>query len=167
MTRVGREIRMLDNYYLEGDATSHERILRDGIPDWDLDVVAGPRGSLLFALDLDYQPDLAEKVFQFGPPREVQLRFPLPAYARKPREVFRLDADGTTPVEHTEKDDALEIGDHVSRVAIYGRLPVRRTRPDRSARQEFAGRGSVARVRSGRNASDLEVLKQLLTPARK
>lgn len=32
MTRVGREIRMLEDYYLEGDAVSHERILRDGKP---------------------------------------------------------------------------------------------------------------------------------------
>ena len=119
MTRVGREIRMLENYYLEGDATSHERVMRIGKPDWDLDVVAGPGGALLFALDLAYTPDGEEKVFKFGPPRETTLRFPLPAYLRKPAEVFRVDADGVTQVNHRVGEKEVEIRDRISRVAIY------------------------------------------------
>ena len=119
MTRVGREIRMLEEYWLEGDATSHERMLRDGQSDWELDVVAGPRGALLFALDLAYTPDPEEHVFKFGPPREATFRFPLPAYLRAPAELFRVDADGVTQVQHTVSDGFVEIRDRVSRAAIY------------------------------------------------
>jgi hypothetical protein len=119
MTRVGREIRMLEEYCLEGDATSHERVLRDGQSDWDLDVVAGPRGALLFALDLAYTPDPEEHVYKFGPPREATFLFPLPAYLRAPAEIFRVDADGVTQVQHTVRGGFVEIRDRVSRAAIY------------------------------------------------
>lgn len=119
MARVGREIRMLEDHYLEGDAFSHERILRNGKPDWDLDVVAGPRGALLFALDLAYEADREERVFRFGPPRAVSLRFPLPAYLKSPAEVFRVDADGITAVDHSVRDGVLTIRDQASRVATY------------------------------------------------
>lgn len=168
MTRIGHEIRMLDDFYLEGDATSHERILRDGKPDWDLDVVAGPRGALLFALDLDYQPDPAERVFKFGPPREAIFRFRLPAYASKLVGVFRVDADGVTTVEHKGKAGTLEIRDRASRVEVY----VAATRTGERERLEARRRDLIAKENSlgfdpGRNASDLEVLKQLLDPARK
>jgi len=92
---------------------------RDGQPDWDLDVVAGPAGALLFALDLAYTPDPEERVFKFGPARLVTFRFPLPAYLRAPAEVFRVDADGVTQVEQKVNDGGVEIRDRVSRVAIY------------------------------------------------
>lgn len=119
MTRVGREIRMLEEFYLEGDAVSHERLLRESKPDWDLDVVAGPRGALLFALDLAYTPDPEERVFKFGPPRDVTFLFPLPAYLRVPAEIFRVDADGVTQVKHQVNAGVVEIRDGVSRAAIY------------------------------------------------
>lgn len=119
MTRVGREIRMLEPFYLSGDATSHERVLRDGRPDWDLDVVSGPDGALLFALDLDYRPDPQERVFRFGPPRSVTFRFPLPGHLRKPAEVFRVDAGGVAAVAHDWIDGGVSIRDEASRVAVY------------------------------------------------
>lgn len=78
MPRVGREIRMFEVFYLEGDATSHERVLRDGKLDWDLNVVAGPRGALLFALDLAYTADRQERAYKFGPPRDTTFRFRVP-----------------------------------------------------------------------------------------
>ncbi len=168
ITRVGREIRMLDDFYLEGDATSHERILRDGKPDWDLDVVAGPRGALLFALDLDYRPDPEERVFKFGPPRDATFRLRLPSYTRKPLDVFRVDADGVVAIESTAKGGTLEIRDRVSRVAIY----VAATRAGERERIEARRKTLVTEENSlgfdpGGKASDLEVLKQLLRVARK
>ena len=96
MTRVGREIRMLEDYLLEGDATSHERLLRDGRPNWDWDGVAGPRGALLFALDRAYRPDPEERVFKFGPPREVHFRFRVPAYLSPVVGIFRVGAGSPT-----------------------------------------------------------------------
>lgn len=110
---------MLEEYYLEGDATSHQRVLRDGHPDWDLDVVASSRGALMFALDLAYQPHPERRIFEFGPPRDVQFTFPLPAYTRAPVEVFRVVADGVRKVEHALLDGRIEVRDNTSRVAIY------------------------------------------------
>jgi hypothetical protein len=165
ITRVGREIRMLEEYYLEGDATSHERVSRDGKPDWDLDVVAGPRGAVLFALDLAYTADREERVFEFGPPREVIFRFRVPAYVSPAAEVFRLDADGVSPVGHTMDRGVLEIRDRASRVAIY----VVAVAPGERARLEARRRSLVAEEEAlgfdpGREASDLAVLREMVGP---
>lgn len=163
MTRVGREIRMLEDYYLEGDATSHERVLRDGQPDWDLDVIAGPTGALLFALDSSYTPDPTERVFKFGPPRDCTLRFPLPAYVGAPADLFRVDADGVTQVEHRFEANAVEIHDRISRVAIYvvTSVPGERERLEALRQQLVAGEDSLG-FDPGRNADDLAVLREML-----
>lgn len=168
ITRVGREIRMLDDYYLEGDATSHERILRDGKPDWDLDVVAGPRGALMFALDLNYEPDPKEKIFKFGAPRDVTFRFRLPAYASNPTEVFRVDADGVTAMKYKVAGGRLEIQDRTSRTAVY----VAATSVGERERIEARRKALIAEEDSyafdpGNSPADLAVLKQLLNPTTK
>jgi len=163
MTRVGREIRMLDDFYLEGDAVSHERVLRDGKPDWDLDVIAGPRGALLFALDLAYEPNGVERVFQFSPPRESAFHFRLPSYASKVVEVFRVDADGAETVEHTVRDGILTIRDRVSRVAIYVVASAAGERERIEARrQALMAEENAFGFDAGRNPADLAALKQLL-----
>lgn len=167
MTRVGREIRMLEEYYLEGDATSHERVLREGKPDWDLDVVAGPRGALLFALDLAYTPDPMERVFQFGPPRTGVFRFPLPTYLRSPAEIFRVDADGVTSVEWSVKGGVVEIRDRVSRVAVYGVASKTGERARIEARRlALIASENALGFDPGRNPADLAVLKQLVAGER-
>ena len=162
MIRVGREIRMLEGYYLEGDATSHQRLLRDGKRDWDLNVVSGPRGAVLFALDLAYEADLQKREFRFGPPRSSVFRFPLPGYLSQPTEIFRVDADGVTQVEHTVQEGTVEIHDRVSRVAIY----VVSLQSGESERLEALRQTLVAEEESfgfapDRNPSDLAVLKEL------
>ena len=168
ITRVGREIRMLDDYYLEGDAVSHERALRDGKPDWDLDVVAGPRGGLLFALDLDYQPNPAEKVFQFGPPRAARFRFQVPTYGRHPVAVFRVDADGVTAIQHNADGGILEIRDRASRLAIYVAANHAGERNRIEARRKaLVAEEDASGFDPARNAADLEVLRQLLDSSRK
>ena len=159
---------MLEDFYLAGDVVSHERVLRDGKPDWDLDVLGGSRGAVMFALDLDYKPDPVEKVFQFGPPREIRFPFRLPKYARNPVEVFRVDADGTSAVDHTAKEGALEIRDRVSRVAIYVAAPRVGERERIEARRKaLLAEEDALKFDPGRNASDLAVLKELVDPARK
>jgi hypothetical protein len=163
MTRIGREIRMLEEFYLEGDATSHERVLRDGKPDWDLDVVAGPRGALLFALDLAYEADRAERAFKFGPPRDVTFRFRVPAYVSPVAEVFRVDADGLTRVDSRVDGGIVEIRDRVSRVAVY----VATTAPGERARIEVRRQALVAAENSigfdpGSNPADLAMLQELV-----
>ena len=163
ITRIGREIKVLEPFYLEGDASHYERMRKEGKLDWDLAVIAGPRGVLLFALDLNYQPDREEKVFQFNPPRETTFRFRLPAYARNPVEVLRVDADGMASVEHVTKDGALEIRDRVSRVAIYvAAMRVGERERLEARRRALIEEEDVQGFDPGRNASHLEVLKQLL-----
>ncbi|HNQ87254.1 MAG TPA: hypothetical protein PKM73_01320 [Verrucomicrobiota bacterium] len=162
MTRIGREIRMLEDYYLEGDAVGHERLLRDGRLDWDLDVVAGPRGALLFALDLNYKPDPKDRVFQFGPPRAATFRFRVPAYVSPVAEVFRIDADGLTQVGHTVDRGIVEIRDQASRVAVYVVAAI----PGEWARIEARRQALVAAEDSlgfdpGRNPEDLAVLQEM------
>lgn len=163
MTRVGREIRMLEDYYLEGDATSHERVLRDGQPDWDLDVVAGPRGALLFALDLAYAADRQERVFKFGPPREATFRFRVPAYVSPVVEVFRVDADGVAAVDHSVGDGSVTIRDRVSRVAVYvvGRAPGERDRIEARRQALIAGEKAID-FDPGHKPEDLAVLREMV-----
>lgn len=163
MTRIGREIRMLDDFYLEGDAVSYERVTRDGKPDWDLAVVAGPRGALLFALDLAYEADREERVFRFGPPRDAAFRFSIPAYARQAAEVFRVDADGVADVHPTAGPGSLEIRDRVNRVAVY----VVAAKPGERDRIEARRRALIAEETAlgfdpGRNPADLAALKELV-----
>jgi len=168
ITRVGREIRMLEDFYIEGDATSHERILRNGKPDWDLDVVAGPRGALLFALDLDYKPDSEEKIFKFGSPRDVTFRFRLPSYANNPAGVFRVDADGVTAIKYEADGRILKIQDRVSRTAIYvaAKHPGEHERIE-ARRQALIAEESWLAFDPGKNPADLAVLKRLLEPITK
>ena len=116
---VGREIRMLDELYLTGSPYRYERLTREGELDWDLASIIGPRGALLFALDLDYEPDLAEKVFRFGEPRDVKFTFELPTFLRDARRVVRVDAEGMAPVEFETTPRGVTIRDRLSRVGVY------------------------------------------------
>jgi len=143
-------------------------VMRDGQSDWDLDVVAGPRGALLFALDLAYTPAPEEHVFKFGPPREATFRFPLPAYLRAPAEMFRVDADGVTQVEHTVSGGFVEIRDRVSRVAIY----VVAAKVGERARIETQRQALIARENAlgfypAGKPADLAVLQEMARTAEK
>jgi hypothetical protein len=117
--RVGREIRMLEDFYVEGDAFDYRRVERDGRPDWDLSVIGAPPGALLFALDLDYYPDPDEKVFRFGNPRSAVLAYRLPGYVKRPVDVFRADGDGVHDVDYEITEEGVVVYDTRSRVGIY------------------------------------------------
>lgn len=120
ITRIGRETRMLESFYLEGDAYQYKSVKTpDGKYDWDLASIVSPSGSLLFALDLAYEPNTTTKSFEFGPPRAAQFDFTLPAFAAKLTEVFRVDADGTHDVKYELTGNRLTIRDTAHKVAIY------------------------------------------------
>lgn len=122
--RVGRELRLLDEFLLEGQAYRHlRRNTAVGEPDWDLSSVAGPRAALLFALDLQYRPDPVEKVFQFGPPRAATWSFPIPSYLSGVRDVFRIDADGIHDVNWRLDGQGVHLSDTTSQVAVYFATP--------------------------------------------
>lgn len=117
---LGREMRMLEPYYLEGDAYRFRRLAKaDGSPDWDLASIASPQAALLFALDTAYEPDPKENVFAFGPPRRASFAFALPHWLREPADVFRVDAEGIHEVKWTVQDEGVVIRDTRSRDAVY------------------------------------------------
>jgi hypothetical protein len=119
ITRIGREIRILERFYLEGTVYQYKQTQREGKLDWDIASIVAPDGALLFALDLDYEADPAEKIFQFGPLRLARFEFDLPPHLQRPKDVFRIDADGIHEIHHEPNVSGVHIQDRVSKVAIY------------------------------------------------
>jgi hypothetical protein len=128
ITRIGREINMLADFYIEGDAYRYRRQLRDGKPDWDLASIVAPKGAVLFALDLDYEPDRGDKVFLFKRRRDSRFNFDLPVYLRSPGDVFRIDSEGVYDVKFATNPTGITIDDRPHKVAIYVAAPSRETR---------------------------------------
>jgi len=160
---VGREIRVLENYYLEGDAYHYECLVKDGRPDWDVSVVASPKGAVLFALDVNYKPDTTEKVFKFGPPRNAAITFPLPAYLRNPVKVLRIDAGEITSVPFELTSNGIQIK------AKFGDVNVFVATHNIDAQKELEERRKESVVFEdsfgfdpARNSADLEHLKAIL-----
>lgn len=162
--RIGRELRLIDEFLLEGDAYQFERLRRPkGELDWDIASVYGPRAGLLFALDLDYVPDPDEKVFRFGPPRAAQWRFKIPGYFPRVGDVFRLDADGARSVSWSVEKDAIAIRDMASRVAIYVASPNTGLRDEiEMERQELIAEESALGFDPARNDADFQELARIL-----
>jgi hypothetical protein len=121
--RVNREVLVLAPLMLEGAAGRHERLLRDGAPDWDLSTICGPDAAILFAIDLDYRPDAEKKVFVFGGPREATWRFRLPGYLTGIRDVFRIDADGVRDAAWRQEEGGVAIDARDDRVAVHVATP--------------------------------------------
>jgi hypothetical protein len=120
ITRIGREIRMLEPLMLEGDAFYFIRLLQaDGSPDWDLATIAAPQAAVLFANDLAYIADPTENVFKFGPPRPVAFKFPLPHWLQGATHVFRVDADGIHEVSWAISGKTISIQDKRTLDAVY------------------------------------------------
>jgi len=162
--RIGREMRMLDEFILEGDAYQFERLLKkDGKPDWDIASVCGPHAALLFALDTDYTADFDEKVFKFGDARNAKWQFKLPAYLHGVKDVFRLDADGVYDVAWTLKNGIVEISEKTSRVAIYVATPDESLRSRmEEERQQLIAQENVWKFDPARNDDDFKQLEALL-----
>jgi len=121
LKRIGRELRLLEPYLLEGAATHWGK----AAGNWELSVISGPRGAALFALDSAYTPDPVKKEFVFGPPRPSVFAFPLPRYAQKPAEVVRVDADGAHTVVWKATKEGVEVRDAQSKVAVYLTSPTK------------------------------------------
>jgi len=162
ITRVDREIQLMSDLLLEGDAFEYRRVLEAGQRSWDLASVTGPNGGLLFANALAYLPDEGEKVFKFST-RDATLIFKLPAYLSKPAEVFRLDADGPHDVKFSVGEGRVTIHDRVKVAGVYV------VAPDEGLRQRMKARhAELLRFERGfdfdpaTRDSDFEKLRQLL-----
>lgn len=163
ITRLNREILILQDFLLSGDDEQHRRESRNGIPDWDLASVAGPGGMLAVALDLGYTPDPEEKVFRFAP-REGDFRFRLPAHLPRPAAVFRVDAEGTHDVAFRLQDEEVIVTDRVHVVGIYvvARDPGLRAGLSRRQATLLAEEAGLGFDPAG-NDADFRVLEQLAT----
>jgi len=160
LRRVGREIRMLEDLYLEGAAYRYRRVEQGGRPGWDLASIVAPEAAVLFALDLDYRPDREQKVFVFGPPRDAVFEYALPAWLRRPAQVFRVDAEGVHTVRSRPTRTGVRIEDRVAKVGIY----VAARSAEVRERIEARWRELVARERSLgfdpiESTADLEALR--------
>ncbi len=120
ITRVSREALVLAPLMLEGTAGRYERQLRaDGRPDWDLSTICGPNAAILFAIDLDYQPDPDAKVFVFGAARPASWRYRLPGYLANVADVFSIDADGIRDAAWRRDGAGIVIEGNADRIAIH------------------------------------------------
>lgn len=136
LRRIGREMRLLEDFYLQGDAYRCVRTEHDGKLDWDLASIAAPQGALLFALDLDYVPDPTDRVFKFASPRQSVFPFALPSWLQPPAAVFAVDADGIRAVKYDVTTDGVRIVDKLSRVGIYVATRDPKLREDLAARHK-------------------------------
>ncbi|XZE22580.1 hypothetical protein SH449x_002516 [Pirellulaceae bacterium SH449] len=156
--RIGREIRMLEPFYLEGASYEFQRLPKpDGSPDWDLASIVAPDAAILFALDTAYYPDKTERVFTFAPPRDVTFRFRLPYWLQRPLDVFRVDADGIHKVEWIADESGVTITDQCSRDAIYVAAK------DRVTREAIESRRQQAISIEDQHQIDLSALESLLS----
>jgi hypothetical protein len=156
MQRLGREIRMLEPFYLEGDAYDFQRISRDGKPDWELSTLAAPTAAVLFAIDTAYTADEQENVFQFGPPRPAQFSFKLPHWLLGPKDVFRVDAEGIHEIQWQPTPDGVRINDLQQLDAIYVATS------HASLRDEIEQRRQTALAVEAANPIDHEALRSLM-----
>ncbi len=117
--RIGREIRLLEDLYLRGYATHHERVMGTHRPDLEFNVVSAPDAALLFAMDTSYAPDHDKRVFVFDGPRDIDAAFPLPRWLQTPDDVFRVDADGVYDVDWSPTEEGVRIQDRLDRVGVY------------------------------------------------
>ena len=161
--RIGRELRMLDEFLLEGDAYGFKRMTNAKSElDWDIASVCGPRAALLFTLDLAYSPDPEERVFKFGPPRKATWRFPLPAYLQNIADVFRIDADGVYEVKWSCEDGAIEIQEEASRAVLYIATPDAKLRGYlEQKRQQLVDTEAALEFDPARSDADFALLEQL------
>jgi hypothetical protein len=159
---VGREIRVLEGYYLKGDAYHYERLTKDNAPDWDVSIIAGPKGALLFVLDLDYKPDMTEKVFKFGPPRNASIVFRLPAYLRRPVSILKVDASAITPVPFELTEDGVRIDGRFGGVNVFVTTTDSNTHRDLEKRRrellEFESSFECDPAASKRDLDELEAI---------
>lgn len=139
IAQIGREIRMLEPYYLEGGATWFERrVDQTGRPDWDLSTIAAPSVAVLFANDTAYAIDLKQNTFVFGPARVATFRFTLPGWLKGPSDVFRVDAEGIHEVDWRIDGGGVIVGDRRSLDAIYIASKSKTARLDIERRRQSA-----------------------------
>jgi hypothetical protein len=158
MKRIGREVRMLEPYYIAGDAFEFERTRNTkGRLDWDCSSIVCEDCAVLFANDLEYHPDDTENTFRFGEPRPFDHRYRLPHWLRNPTDVFRVDADGIHDVNWAPEGGDVRIRFPLNRDAIFI------TTKQAALRAAIEARRQAAMRVEEQNSADMEALQALAT----
>ena len=124
MKRIGREIRLLDSFYIHGAQWVYERQGENKNPSWDLSTLVAPHGILLFALDLDYEIDKKSKTFLFTPHKKSSLKFQVPEWVDANWLLFRIGTNGPTDILYEMiRDNRIIINDRITEVGIYVLVP--------------------------------------------
>lgn len=118
--RIGREARLLEDFYLTGSQWEYKRTFKRGQPDWDLSTFVSTDGVLLFALDLDYRADPKTKSFVFSTDRLTDFQFKVPDWVERGWELWKLENDGLKRRSWSRiSDTTMVLKDTVTEVGIY------------------------------------------------
>lgn len=124
MKRIGREILLLDSFYIHGTQWIYEQQFETNKPIWDLSTFVAPQGVILFALDLDYSINSGLKTFTFTSKKKANLKFKLPKWVDTQWELFCLSEDGLTQIGYELiSDNSILINDEITEVGVYVLLP--------------------------------------------
>ncbi len=167
ITRVNREIRLLDQILLESNAYEYRRVSKDGKPDWDLSSLASPSTAVLIANDIAYEADHKTREFKFTT-RPATLEFAVPAWIRPDATCYRIDGEGVHQVRFTRSPSSIQIEDEIHVVGVYicsNDESLKDQLQTRLARL-IAIEDSVA-FDPGKNEEDLKTLRSCLKAAAK
>ena len=162
IARVNREIRMLEDIFLSGDAFEYRRIEQESKPDWDVHSIVTSDSALLVAHDLQYHADKQVREFRFEL-READVAFARPSWLTGDLSVFKVDGDGTHDVPYSVSDNRIEIRDPLQVVGIYVATTAPSLRGELDAKhQALVQREREAAFDPGNNEEDLSTLRSYL-----
>ena len=162
ITRVNREIRMLDDFLLRSDAFHRERLGEANSPQWEITSLASADGVLYVVHDLGYEIDPVEKVFRFGM-REFNSTVPVPNWLGEAKFLHRIDGSSVEPLEARMSANGLELSGKINVVGLF-LLTNSTTLPEEllaELKRLKTVEQSVDFDPAG-NAADLEILRKLM-----
>ncbi|MFZ9982834.1 MAG: hypothetical protein ACO3FI_12465, partial [Cyclobacteriaceae bacterium] len=125
MQRIGREIRLLERFYLTGTQWDYRRIMDGKNPQWDLSTLVSPEGIVMFALDLDYRADHKTKTFIFRNERKASFDFKVAEWVKSDWKLLKIGAEQIEEKEFqiNSQTHVITFSDVVSLDGIYILLP--------------------------------------------
>jgi hypothetical protein len=125
MQRIGREIKLLERFYLTGTQWDYRRIMDGKNPQWDLSTLVSPEGIVMFALDLDYRADHKTKTFIYRNERKASFDFKVAEWVKSDWKLLKIGAEKIEEKEFqlNSKTHEITFSDVVSQDGIYLLLP--------------------------------------------
>lgn len=158
ITRVNREIRLLDELLLRSTAFHYEAVPAGERPDWEISVLAASDAALLVVNDVGYTIDDKTNTFSFQR-RKGTWNFPRPPWLSQQAAIFRVDADGTHDVT-ANVGEQLQISDEVLVTGIYvvsDNPGLRQQLQDKL--QQLLAHEAALKIDPGNQESDLQLLR--------